>query len=180
MDSGLPSLSQLLESKTGKNETVMSLATSEEMKALLGRVPSQSIKEKDKVDPCLTHTSTSNESNSSVDVVLENMIVKHLSSLGICQTYQAFKDTSLNELLGAINESHQGASEEENVKWGRREFEGGFQATQFNSRPRFEVYQDKQVVAEDIRDFEKLLTGDPTVCSDKISNLLKSMKISKS
>jgi len=158
-DSGLPSVSILLATNTGKGETPLSLAGSDEMKALLKRYSTRVVKKEDKENA--SAVVANNNSNLTIKdpltfkLLVEINIVKYINSNSISHVYSLFKSCKLEDLLNAVELS---GSPKTIDKWGKIEFRGGeFRPTVFGKKKeRFEIYRDKTVIAQDLRDFEKI------------------------
>ena len=192
-ESGLPSLVQLLDSKTGLGESPLDLAkNSEQMKSLLLKFSTQRNVKKEIVPKNLAKKfSGQNPSVISLrnypvcTVMLENLVVKYISANGLDFKYSTMKNNSLENMLEAIKDDEGDLTI--NGRWEKTGFDGGFTATIWGKKPRFELYCDKSTVASDIKDFEKLVAKKEDYLEEKhkeksvmhpLSNLLKSLKIS--
>ena len=129
------------------------------MKALLKRYSTRVVKKEDKENA--SAVVANNNSNLTIKdpltfkLLVEINIVKYINSNSISHVYSLFKSCKLEDLLNAVELS---GSPKTIDKWGKIEFRGGeFRPTVFGKKKeRFEIYRDKTVIAQDLRDFEKI------------------------
>jgi len=201
--SGLPSVETLLSTKTGNDETVLSLVKSEEMKELLEEFSSnvekkeviaeakkeESIKlEVNETASCkvkLEHDDDKENLSSETGVVIRNGLkfnvmlelsfVKYCRANSVDKAYKLFKETSVEDLLEATQDDFKPNTSN------AIQFLGGFNPVIFNSRkPNFELHRENVAKSQDMRDFEKLVKFEellPNVTLEHpLYNLVKSMK----
>ena len=179
-DSGLPSVATLLSSNTANGESPSSLATTEQMRDLLSKYGNNKGRKKvgGKENSLVALTTSVHINNQALfKVLLETFITKYLSINCLSHYYKIFISNHPDDLIKAM----QSISSKKVDKVGRIEFCGGFKSQIFGKTPRFEVFRDKLVVAQDVRDFEKLLKHEETLkqisTDHPILPLLKAMKI---
>ncbi len=186
-DSGLPSVSELLSTNTGKGETPISLAQSDKMKALLTSYSNSIVKKENKENASASVAKTGTNGIVIKDpltfkVLVEINIVKYINSNSISHVYSLYKNCKLEDLLNAVELSKSPKTME---KWGKIEFRGGeFKPKLFGKKKeRFDIYRDNRIIAQDVRDYEKLKHFEKEMTNvgpgHLLSALLSNFKITK-
>ena len=186
-DSELPSVANLLTSNTGKGETTISLAKSEDMKTLLKKYSNNIVKNENKENSVAVLAKPGAPSFFIKDplaykVLVEMNIVKYISSNSLSHVYRLFKGSQLADLLNAMNDTSDSFKTVE--KWGRIQFRGGFKPTLFGKKKaRFEIHRDKTIMAQDLRDYEKLRHFEKALMNvgecHLLTDFLRNLKITK-
>ena len=186
-DSGLPSVSTLLSTNTGKGDTPISFAGSDQMKALLQSYSNRIVKKENKENASALVANTGSSGITIKDpltfkVLVEINMVKYINSNSISHVYSLFKSCKLEDLLNAVEFCEPPKTID---KWGKIEFRGEeFNPTLFGKKKeRFDIYRDKTVIAQDLRDYEKLKHFEKEMKnvgpSHPLCALLRKLKITK-
>ena len=185
---GLPSVAAVLASSTGRGETTLSLARSQEMRTLLASYSrtNTEVKPEDKENalvPISDQTKINIKDVSTFKVLLEINIVKYLSANCLSHICNMFKKTKPEDLLSAIAEDFE-PSEAEDHKFGKVEFVDGFKPTLFGKKDeRFEINREKAVMVQDVRTYDKIIRFEKDMKQvneeHPIFHLFKAMKITK-
>jgi len=148
---GFPSVKVLLSAKTKAGETMVSLAKSDSMKAVLNRFSGGGNVPKPEISGTL---SISNP--EMFKVLLEQALVKYISALNLAAVYSTFKEIDFEEVVA---EARKGASVLPNASQqqfcGTMDLREGLTKLQFKKKPRFDLFRSEQVKSQDLRDFEQ-------------------------
>ena len=157
------------------------------MKALLQSYSNRIVKKENKENASALVANTGSLGITIKDpltfkVLVEINMVKYINSNSISHVYNLFKSCKLEDLLNAVEFSEPPKTID---KWGKIEFRGGeFKPTLFGKKKeRFDIYRDKTVIAQDLRDYEKLKHFEKEMKnvgpSHPLCALLKKLKITK-
>ena len=148
---GFPSVKVLLSAKTKAGETMVSLARSDSMKAILNRFSGGDVPKPD-------ISGTLSISNPEMfKVLLDQALVKYISALNLAAVYATFKEIDFEEVMA---EARKGASVLPNSSQqqfcGTMDLREGLTKLQFKKKPRFDLFRSEQVKSQDLRDFEQV------------------------
>jgi len=149
---GFPSVKVLLSAKTKAGESMVSLARSDSMKAVLNRFSGGDV-------PKSEISGTLSISNPEMfKVLLDQALVKYISALNLAAVYATFKEIDFEEVVA---EARKGASVLPNGSQqqfcGTMDLREGLTKLQFKKKPRLDLFRSEQVKSQDLRDFEQLM-----------------------
>jgi len=148
---GFPSVKVVLSAKTKAGETMVNLARTDSMKAILNRFSGGISKPE-----CPGALSISNL--EMFRVLLDHSLVNYISAHNLAAVYATFKEINFEEVVA---EARKGASVLPNANQqqfcGSIDLREGLTNLQFNKKPRFDLSRSEQVKSQDLRDFEQLM-----------------------
>ena len=148
---GFPSVKVVLSAKTKAGETMVNLARTDSMKAILNRFSGGISKPE-----CPGALSISNL--EMFRVLLDHSLVNYISAHNLAAVYATFKEINFEEVVA---EARKGASVLPNANQqqfcGSIDLRGGLTNLQFNKKPRFDLSRSEQVKSQDLRDFEQVI-----------------------
>jgi len=149
--SGFPSAKVLLSAKTKAGETMVSLAKSDSMKAIINRFSGGYL-----IPECPGTLSIPNL--EMFKVLLDQALINYISAHNLAAVYATFKEIDFEEVVA---EAKKDTRVEPNAKQqqfcGSIDLREGLKSLQFNKRPRFDLARSERTKSEDLRDFEKLM-----------------------